>query len=1130
MKTQNNLSNSTFETRHKNLNAKQKEAVDSIEGPVLVVAGPGSGKTELLSLRAANILKETQATPGNILLLTFTESGAKNMRERIVSLIGEAGYRIAIYTFHAFASDVMNKYAEFFFDGATFKPATEVEKINIIEKILEALPRENLLTSKHSEMGYTYLYDIIACISALKKGNLSGEEFKEKIKRNESEYKEINDKVGELFLEIAGKRKFDLLKEVYFQIYNELNILGQNDNNSAKFLANILSLELKQAEELGKGSNLTKWKDDYFVKDEDGKFILKDSRDEKIKKWMALEDVYEKYNQKMYEKGLYDFDDMIFKVGRELEKNEALRNELEERFQYIMIDEFQDTSDSQFNLVLNLTKSPVNEGRPNVLAVGDDDQAIFKFQGAELDNITKFIKSYREVKLVTLDKNYRSTQNILDEARKLITKIGDRLETRFPEINKEIKAENEKLIKEHKGEIIEKNFDNIHSEFNFVAKEIDSLIKKGINPKEISVISRTHANLKNLANVFNEYKIPYSYEKEENVFDKGPIREIITLVEFAESGLENIREDLLPEILSYKFWNLDRIEIWKIGEVVRAGEITLGELGERIYIKPSWLKVMLESENEKVKEIAKFLIDLVTEAKSLPLLHLIDKIIGTREWEINSDYDDSDEKDAKEIDFISPFREYYFGKENFDHNKPEYLDFLFALRTFIGSLREYKGGEILFAKDLKDFVAIYENNENLSLSTISPFATSDEAVVLQTAHKSKGLEYEYIFILNSDENEWNGRKRTNKIGLPIDLPLLPSSDDIADRVRLYYVAMTRAKHTLYITNNKEKFSMLLVDKEEKVKNEMTDSLIKTLYPTEKKPLLADEKALLKRVLEDYKMPVTHLINFLNIGKVGPEKFLEQNLLRFPQAMSPSSVYGSAMHEALQNYYLYKKKYDKNPDFDRVINFFRNALNKGALEKIQYEKYYNSGLKNLEIFIQNLEDKKELGQVEVEVNFANEGVYIKDVPATGKIDKLVLEGEKASVTDFKTGKSFKDWGEGKSNYDKIKIHFFKYQLAFYALLLRNSRTYEKFNFEKGIIEFIEADAKDKINSLEMKTGEEFEELVKRVETLANIIYEKIMNLDFPDTSSYKLKDDGVEEKEVSLKDVLQFEEDLLGGKI
>ena len=1129
MKTQNNLSNSTFETRYKSLNEKQKEAVDTIDGPVLVVAGPGSGKTELLSLRAANILKETQATPGNILLLTFTENGAKNMRERIVSLIGETGYRIAIYTFHAFASDIMNKYAEFFFDGANFKPATEVEKINIIEKILETLPRENPLTSLHPEKGYAYLYDIIALISALKKGNLTGEEFKEKIKRNESEYKEINEKVGEYFLEIAGKRKFELLRDVYLQIYNELNLIGQNNNNVAKFLVDILSLEIKHAEEVGKGNNLTKWKDQYFTKSEDGRFILKDSREEKIKKWMAVEDVYEKYNAKMYEAGLYDFDDMIFKVGRELEKNEGLRNELEERFQYIMIDEFQDTSDSQFNLVLNLTKSLVNEGRPNVLAVGDDDQAIFKFQGAELDNITKFIKSYKEVKLVTLDKNYRSTQNILDEARKLITKIGDRLETRYPEINKEIKAENEKLIKAHKGEIVEKNFDNIHSEFNFVAKEIESLIKKGVNPEEISVISRTHKNLKNLASIFNEYKIPYSYEKEENVFDKEPIREIITLVEFAESGLENIKEELLPEILSYKFWGLDRIEVWKIGEVVRQGEISLGEFGERVYIKPSWLKVMLESQNEKVKGIAKFLIELVSDAKSLPLLHLIDKIVGTREWEVNHEYDDGEEGE-KEINFISPFKGYYFGKENFDHNKPEYLDFLFALRTFIGSLREYKGGDTLYARDLKDFVAIYENNKNLTLSTISPFATSEKAVVLQTAHKSKGLEYEYIFILNSDENEWNGRKGVNKIGLPINLPLLPSDDDISDRVRLYYVAMTRAKHTLYITNNKEKFSMLLTEKEEKEKNEIDDDLIKTLYPVEKKIFLEDEKALLKRVLEDYKMPVTHIINFLNIGKIGPEKFLEQNLLRFPQAMSPSSVYGTAIHEAIQNYYLYKKKYEKNPDFDRVISFFKNALNRGALSKIEYEKYYNSGVKNLEIFIQSLEKQKELGQIEVEVNFANEGVQIKDVPATGKIDKLVLNGNSAVVTDFKTGKSFRDWNDGDSNYDKIKLHFFEYQLAFYALLLRNSRTYERVNFEKGIIEFVEADSKEKINVLEIETGEEFESLIEKVEALANAIYKKIMDLDFPDTTKYRLKEGGVEEKEVSLKDILQFEEDLLSGNI
>ena len=189
------------------------------------------------------------------------------------------------------------------------------------------------------------------------------------------------------------------------------------------------------------------------------------------------------------------------------------------------------------------------------------------------------------------------------------------------------------------------------------------------------------------------------------------------------------------------------------------------------------------------------------------------------------------------------------------------------------------------------------------------------------------------------------------------------------------------------------------------------------------------------------------------------------------------------------------------------------------------------MKNLEIFIQNLEKQKELGQIEVEVNFANEGVQIKDVPATGKIDKLVLNGNSAVVTDFKTGKSFRDWNDGDSNYDKIKLHFFEYQLAFYALLLRNSRTYERVNFEKGIIEFVEADSKNKVNILEIKDGEEFEVIIDRVESLVNAIYKKILDLDFPDTARYKLKKDRAEEKdEVTLRDIIQFEDDLLSGNI
>ncbi len=1121
-----------FQTRYQKLNPEQKMAVDTIEGPVLVVAGPGSGKTELLSLRTANILEKTQMNPSNILLLTFTENGAKNMRERLVGMIGEAGYRVAIYTFHAFASDVINKYPEYFFDGASFRPATEIEKVSIIENILKTLPRDNPLSSLHPEKGFVYIHDIIATISALKKGNLSGIEFKNKIEEYKKEGEEINKKVGKHFLSIAGRSKYEMLRNAFLEIYNELKNLTKKENATAKFLLNTLSLEIKQAEEVGKGNNLTKWKNDYFTKGEEGNFILKNCKEEKIEKWIAFSDVYDKYNLKMYIEGLYDFDDMIFKVGRELENNQTLRAELAEKYQYIMIDEFQDTSDAQFNLIKNLTNESVNEGNPNILAVGDDDQAIFKFQGAELDNITKYIEIFPKVKFITLNKNYRSTQNILNEARRIITKIDDRLETRFSQIDKNIKAENKELIP---GDIIEKSFDNPYSEMDFIAKEIKSILEKGINPKEISVISKSHINLKEIANVLKEYNIPYSYEKEENVFDKEPIRELITIVDFVSSSLDNLKEVLLPEILSFKFWDLERIEIWKIAEKVKVGEIEIDEFGDKIYKRLSWLSVMLKSENEKIKSIANFLIELIADSQSLPLLHLLDKIIGTKEWEIDNQIDDEqiEKIEKKENHFISPFRNYYFGKDNFDHNKPVYLDFLFALRTFIGALREYRSGNILYAKDLEEFINIYENNKNLTLSTISPFATSEEAIILQTAHKSKGLEYEYVFILNSDEDEWNGKKRDNKIGMPISMPLLPTKDDISDRVRLYYVAMTRAKHTLYITHNKEKFSKLLKDKEEntKEKNDLNKNILNSLYIKERKDLMENEKVLLKRLLENYKMPVTHIINFLNIGKIGPEKFIEQNLLRFPQALSPSSVYGSAMHKAIENYFKYKKKYDENPPFEKVVGYFKNALNIGTLNKIDFDKYYESGIKNLEIYIKYLEEKEYKPKTEVEVDFKNQGVSIDSTELTGKIDKIEIEGNKIKVTDLKTGKSFKDWTNGDNPYDKIKLHFFKYQLAFYKILLKNSRNYNEFDFDSGIIEFVEADNKNRINVLSLENNKEFEEIVERVKALTKVIYKKIMDLDFPDTSRYKINEKTGEEKsEISLKDIERFEEDLLNGNI
>ena len=168
---------------------------------------------------------------------------------------------------------------------------------------------------------------------------------------------------------------------------------------------------------------------------------------------------------------------------------------------------------------------------------------------------------------------------------------------------------------------------------------------------------------------------------------------------------------------------------------------------------------------------------------------------------------------------------------------------------------------MLHARDIFDFLSVYENNDKLTLMSVSPFASSSEAVVLQTAHKSKGLEYEYVFIISSDEDEWNGRAYANKIGMPTHLKLLPDSDNADDRIRLYYVAMTRAKHTLYITNHQSKLGFILSGKEDKQEAVLNEMIADNLYIKGADDYVEDEKALLRRLLENYKMPVTHMINF-----------------------------------------------------------------------------------------------------------------------------------------------------------------------------------------------------------------------------------------------------------------------------
>lgn len=1129
-----------FEQRYKELNKQQKKAVDTIDGPLLVVAGPGSGKTEILSLRVGKILQESQILASNILCLTFTESASVNMRNRLSKLIGQEGYRVAIHTFHNFCVQLIQKYPEYFYGGAYFSPADALMQTQIMQEIFEKLPYKNPLSSYHKEQGFVYLKDALNIIGNLKKAGIEPSEFKKILNNNKSVLPEINNLIEDIFSD-------RLSKETIPKIISKLDLFSQianksNQEFSSLFFDNLalsvyksLKKAVEEAQKINKTTPLKAWKDKKLKKNDNNINVLKDTA--YIDKLLALADIYADYRQLMFERGYYDFDDMILDCLNILSKNPALRYEIQEQYQYILVDEFQDTNEAQMKLLYLITDAPVNEGRPNIMVVGDDDQAVYKFQGAELSNILNFQKIFKDVKVITMTENYRSTQDILDIAREMILKGEERLENLFPEIEKNLIASNPNI---KKGYIRHKEFTTSAHEYHFIAKEIKKRIELGEKPEDIAIIGRKHYQLEDMVAYLREAKIDIKYEREQNVFKEPHISQIIILSKFLTSLMNKNKDEAdeyLPEILSFPFWSLKREDLWKISLLARRGEN-----------EKNWLEVMLESENQNIKNIANFLIDLGVRSKNEPLEKILDAIVGSH-LTLSEENEDADleETSLKSIgSFISPLKDFYFSKEKFEHSKAEYLSFLSSLRVFVNALREYKNGEMLSIKDLVEFVELHEKND-IPLNDQSPFSKLKGAVNLLTAHGAKGLEFETVFVLSCQDDIWAGRGSNLKLITPSNLFLGPSGDNEDDKLRLFYVAMTRAKRYLYLTsyqieeNGKEAKKLRFLISEKEVNN-LEKQALKTLYLPESinqdeespathevltaswldyrsTPFIGSEKKILETLVDKYQMSVTHLNNFLNIEKGGPQYFLEQNLLRFPQSKTASGSYGTAIHKTLERFILSFKKDNKLVSLKEVLNWFIFFLKKERLATADFEQYKERGSEALQVFL--TKKQKEFNQKDIiEFNFKDQGVIVDEAELSGKIDRIViLENGELEVHDYKTGKPLESWEENLDSYKKVKAYEYERQLIFYKILVENSREFSNKNkVIKGVLDFVEPKkGTDEIITLEMPIADD---KAIRLKKIISVVYKKIKNLDFPDISKYS-KD---------LKGIKEFEDDLLAGNI
>ncbi len=384
------------------LNEKQKEAVITTEGPILVIAGAGSGKTRVLTTKVAYLVQEKKINPSHILAITFTNKAAKEMKDRVIGMLGSIAYTIPISTFHSFGLQLMKENYEALGYKPNFTIMDSDDTLTIIKKIIK-------------ELGY------------------DPKEYNPKAIRNK----------------ISGAKN-----------------------------------ELMNAKEYEKYAATTY--EEVVVK------------------------VYERYEKKLKANNSFDFDDLLMKPIELFQSHPEILKKYQERFEYILIDEYQDTNEAQYMLTKMLSAK-----YKNVCVVGDDSQAIYAWRGANYKNILNFEKDFKDTKVILLEENYRSTQNILNVANNIIKNNKQKKEKNLWTSNEEgVK------IKYHKA-------DNEKDEAFYVTTEIQTLLKKGVKEKEIAVLYRTNAQSRNMEEMLLKENIPYKVVGNFYFYNRKEIKDLI---------------------------------------------------------------------------------------------------------------------------------------------------------------------------------------------------------------------------------------------------------------------------------------------------------------------------------------------------------------------------------------------------------------------------------------------------------------------------------------------------------------------------------------------------------------------------------------------------------------------------
>ncbi len=906
------------------LNKEQKKAVDTIEGPVMVIAGPGTGKTQILGARIGKILLDTDAQPDNILCLTYTDAGAVAMRKRLLGFIGADAYKVHIYTFHAFCNNIIQDNLSLF-EKTSLDPVSDLERIDLFKQLIDSFPKNHPLKRYRGDVYYEI-------------GNLQN--LFSNMKKEGWTPGHINERIDAYLSEIETRDEF-----VYKRAYKQFKAGDKKEN--------------KIAEER-----------------------------ERMEKLRAAVNEFDRFQLLMRNRNRYDFDDMINWVIKAFEEHPSLLMRYQEQFLYILVDEYQDTSGTQ-NKIVELLINYWEQ--PNVFVVGDDDQSIYRFQGANVENMTALAKRYEEdlVKVV-LTNNYRSTQPILDIAKTLIDRNQERLIKQMPGLSKDLISSNGKLNGITDPPKI-KEYESMRQEMIGICLEVEALLAKGMAPGKIGIIYKENKYGEALAQFFKEKQIPVYSKRNLNLLEIPLAQKIILFLKYlaAEWDTPFGGEEMLFQILHFNWFGIPAMEIAEI--TAKVADLKYGAN------KTSLRKQIREKANAPAADlfspapakgfalVSIAIENLIAAIANSSLINLVEQVI----------------QQTKVLGWImqSP-------------DKHWHLQVLSGLFEFIKE--EARRNPSLSLEQLVNIFSLMEK-EDLALPLVQVSGT-EKGVNLMTAHGSKGLEFEAVFFAGCNASNWEKKR---KPGGGYQLPdtmfsTAPVHSEEEELRRLFYVALTRAELQLQISFSRFKNdgkplepTMFLAEILEEhslgiqpiaLSQDALSEFALLDFETELAPEIAKMEAdFVSRMLEKFVMNVTALNNYLKC----PLQFYYQNLVRVPSGKSEATEFGSAVHYALEKLFSKMQEQEKFPelrvfidDFEWYMhrhreNFtkeeFNRRMEQGQIVLTDYYQYYINSWNKV---------------VAVERSIRN--VVVEGVPLKGKLDKLEFDGTNVNVVDYKTG--------------------------------------------------------------------------------------------------------------------------------